>query len=149
MVQRPLVLNGTIIYRTTMKQGAMSLSDQIRQRRPTLGLVELSSQPVPDGTVPTALQTVSKIRRLFWDHPLTIKDLTEHTVWVVERVLEYGTIEDIRVMHRFMGKDVFLRAVAATNRLSPRTRNFWRNILESEGIPPCTKMFCRNTAWNS
>jgi hypothetical protein len=127
----------------------MSLPDQIRQRRSAPGLVEQSPKPAPGGTAPTARQTVSKIRRLFWDHPLTTKDLTAHTVWVVERVLEYGTIEDIRVMRGFMGKDAFLKAVATTDRLSSRTRDFWCHILESEGIPPCTKTFCRDTAWNS
>ena len=110
--------------------------------------VELSPKPVPDDTTPTARQTVSKIRRLFWDHPLKTKDLTAHTVWAVERVLEYGTIEDIRVMRGFLGKTAFLQTVAAAGRLSPRTRDFWRHILESEGIP-CTKAFCRDTAWNS
>jgi len=90
----------------------------------------------------------AQLRRLFWDHPLVPEDLRTHSAWVVERVLEYGRLDDIYALCACMGRKEFLSAVAAAGRLSPRTRNFWGQILELEGIP-CTRKYSRNTAWSS
>ncbi len=90
----------------------------------------------------------TRLGRLFWDHPLSDTDFEKHPVWLVERVLEYGNLEDIQVLREVMGKKAFLQAAAAAHRISPRTRNFWSQILELEGVS-CTKKYSRNTAWNS
>jgi len=89
-----------------------------------------------------------QLARLFWDHPLTPGDLDTHATWVVERVLEYGDLNDIYALHDSMGREAFLDAAAAAHRVSPRTRSFWLQILEMEGIP-CTKKYSRDTVWNS
>jgi hypothetical protein len=91
---------------------------------------------------------VTRVRRLFWDRRLTAGDLERHPVWVVERVLEYGAMEDVRAVVGYYGRKRFLEVVAGVSRVSPRTAAVWRSILEQEGIP-CTKKFFRNTAWNS
>ena len=90
---------------------------------------------------------VAQLSRLFWDHPLTRNDLDAHPVWVVERVLEYGALDDIDLLRDTMGRKAFLEAVASAHRVSPRTRNFWDHMLNMEGIT-CTKKYSRNTAWN-
>jgi transcriptional regulator with XRE-family HTH domain len=89
-----------------------------------------------------------RLQRLFWDHKLTRTDLAVWPAWLVERVLEYGTLADVRLLRQAMGGKKFLRAVAAATRVSPRTRNFWRGILEMEGLT-CTSRYSRNTAWIS
>jgi transcriptional regulator with XRE-family HTH domain len=95
------------------------------------------------------VQAVAKqLGRLFWDHPLTAADLEAHAVWVVERVLEYGTLADVEMLRDQMGRKAFLAAVASTQRLSPRTASFWRKMLTMEGIR-CTRKYSRDTAWNS
>ena len=96
----------------------------------------------------TVHQAAKQLARLFWDHPLTPKDLEAYPVWVVERVLEYGTLADVELLRDQMGRKAFLAATASAQRMSPRTANFWKHMLHMEGIP-CTKKFSRNTAWNS
>jgi transcriptional regulator with XRE-family HTH domain len=91
---------------------------------------------------------IRRLDRLFWDHRLTRADLEQHPVWVAERVLDYGTLDDVCTLRNLLGQRVFLDAAAAANRVSPRTRRLWQSILELEGIP-CTKAYSRNTAWNS
>lgn len=91
---------------------------------------------------------VDQLARLFWDHPLTIDDLETYPIWVVERVLEFGSLSDVALLRARMGSQAFLKAVAASQRLSPKTANFWQNILKMEGIR-CTKRYSRDTAWNS
>lgn len=93
-------------------------------------------------------ELVIRLGRLFWDSKLTAEDLDLHPAWVVERVLEYGKLEDIDLLREAMGRDEFLRAVASAGRLSPLTRSFWDQILTMEGVK-CTKKYSRNTAWNS
>lgn len=90
---------------------------------------------------------IVRFRRLFWDHALVEDDFKNHPVWVAERVLEYGTIEDVIQLRKILGKEYFLDVVALCTRVSMRTLNFWSEILNLEGVS-CTKKFSRNTAWN-
>ncbi len=95
----------------------------------------------------SAAKAVERLRRLFWDHSLTAADLDRHPVWVTERVLDVGTLEDVRLLVAVFGKDRFLATAARATRVSPRTGALWRTLLEQEGYP-CTKKSSRNTAWN-
>lgn len=90
---------------------------------------------------------VAQLRRLFWDHHLVAADFDQHPVWVMERVLEYGTLKDVRVLMSVLGKKRFLEQAAAASRVSPRTAAFWNSLLEQQGVT-CTKKSSRNTAWN-
>jgi len=124
----------------TLRKLAVSLDCDLRiELRP-------KSPPSPIDTTPRRARAM--LQRLFWDHKLTEADLMSHSVWVVERVLEYGSINDIHVLSGVMGKQGFLQTVAKAERVSSRTRNFWSQILELEGMP-CTKAYSRDTAWNS
>lgn len=99
---------------------------------------------------PTRLRrgaAVKRLARLFWDHPLTADDLDAHPLWVLERVLDYGHLEDVRLLQALLGKRPFLELTARARRVSPRTAGFWKQILKREGIP-CTKKYSRHTAWN-
>lgn len=103
-----------------------------------------SVRPVPVDRA----EAVHRLKRLFWDHDLTPDDLESCPVWVAERVLDYGQLEDIHLLRGVLGPDAFLRIVAASvNRLSPRTRALWLQLLDMEGVP-CTKACFRDTAWN-
>ncbi|MDA3927232.1 MAG: helix-turn-helix transcriptional regulator [Kiritimatiellae bacterium] len=111
--------------------------------------LELSFRPRVKRKVPSLSreELASRLGRLFWDHKLTAYDLDLHPVWVVERVLEYGNLDDVALLRETMGQKAFLAAVASTNRLSPRTQIFWNHMLAMEGVK-CTKKYSRNTAWN-
>lgn len=87
------------------------------------------------------------LKRLFWDHKLSEADFAVRPTWVTERVLEYGNLEDVRLLRDTLGRARFIKTVAAASRLSPRTRSFWNQILTMEGVP-CTKKYSRDTAWN-
>lgn len=109
--------------------------------------IQLRPRTRPKPKARSRQDVCGKLARLFWDHPLTPGDLERHTTWVVERVLEYGSLDDIHMLQDALGRKGFLAAVAAARRVSPRTRSFWVQILEMEGIP-CTKKYSHNTAWN-
>ena len=110
--------------------------------------IRLKPRPARERTPSSEREAVNRLKRLFWDHDLKATDLATYPVWVVERVLEYGTLEDVDLLRERMGRKAFLQSVASAGRLSPRTRNFWRQMLKMEGIK-CTRKFSRDTAWNS
>jgi transcriptional regulator with XRE-family HTH domain len=89
-----------------------------------------------------------KIQRLFWDHKLKDGDFKRYPQWIVERVVEYGSLEDIHSVIRVMGKRFFLRQVSSCRFRSPKALNFWRSVLEREGVK-CTKRSFQREARNS
>lgn len=93
-----------------------------------------SNQPSPS-------DVVRRLRRLFWDQRLRVEHLRENPLWVVERVLELGDLDDIRQLVELMGRDSFLQRVAEARFSSEKSRVFWRQILEREGVPCTTRSF--------
>ena len=88
---------------------------------------------------------MKRLQRLFWDRTLSERDLDEYPLWVLERVLEYGSLEDVRTMATRMGRKRFLENVARIRFKSARAENFWHRVLEREGVA-CTKEFSRREA---
>ena len=111
--------------------------------------LQIKLQPQYRGHQPTInlKHAVKRLSRLFWDHRLTESDFTDHPVWIQERILEYGNLNDIHLLQALAGRERFLQNTAKMNKVSPRTAGFWNAILMKEGIP-CTKKYSRNTAWN-
>jgi transcriptional regulator with XRE-family HTH domain len=89
---------------------------------------------------------IARLRRLFWDRPLRDGDIRRHPRWVLERVLEYGQLDDVHDVMSLLGRDVFLEQIRRVKGMSPKTREFWRLMLEEE--PQCTKKPCRPQAAN-
>ncbi len=76
---------------------------------------DLVVQLVPKGgrdSQPRRSEVMQKIRRLFWDRPLTTEHLENNTLWVVERVLEYGNLDDLLSLQGLLGRETFLRHVS-------------------------------------
>ncbi len=110
---------------------------------------ELKLSLEPRQTSPTRVSkpsVVRQLKRLFWDRPLRSDDLTRYPQWVIQRVLEYGSLKDVKMLMRWMGREVFLDGVSLARLHSPKTTNFWHKLLEREGIA-CTKRSSPSTAW--
>lgn len=107
--------------------------------------VTLQPRSPPSVQRPDRTSTATQLRRLFWDHPLKPQDLDSHTIWVVERVLEFGQLEDVQRLCDYLGRPAFWAAVQEARFNTAKTRNFWEQLLELEGYK-CTRAFCRNIA---
>jgi len=100
---------------------------------------------------PKRPKVVQRLRRLFWDQSLTARHLEENPMWVVERVLEYGNLEDVHHLVLYLGRNTFLGHVSGARFSSDRTRVFWQQILSREGMT-CTRKYSREeaaTSWQS
>jgi hypothetical protein len=65
-----------------------------------------------------------KLNRLFWDRGLRKRDLEEYPLWVLERVLEHGSLEDVRIIAARMGHKWFLDNVAQVRFQTAKAENF-------------------------
>ena len=79
-------------------------------------------------------QACCKIKRLFWDQTLNEECFNKYPLWVVKRVLEYGTLADVMLLIRLMGKQLFLERVSLISFSSDKTEQFWSKILNREGF---------------
>lgn len=93
-------------------------------------------------------EVIERLGRLFWDTRLEATHLVENTLWVIERVLEYGNLDDVRMLIAHLGRDEFTRLVSGARLESVRTRAFWHQMLEKEGVE-CTRRFSREEAASS
>lgn len=108
--------------------------------------VRVELEPIEDpGPRPPAGEVVRRLRRLFWDHPLSETDLRRYPQWVAERVIEYGNLEDVRLLLTFMGREGFFAQVRKARIPSARTRAFWTAMFREGGMP-CTRTFSRDPA---
>jgi transcriptional regulator with XRE-family HTH domain len=97
---------------------------------------------------PTARDVHGRIRRLFWDRPLQPEDLRRYPSWVITRVLEYGKLDDVRMLIGYLGKDRFLDLLQEIHLPSDGDRIFWEAMLKQEGRT-CTREFSRKAAERS
>jgi len=97
---------------------------------------------------PSPTELVERLGRLFWDVRLTADHLEKNTLWVVERVLELGSLTDVRALIAHLGRGEFLQHVTEARLASPRTRTFWLRMLEKEGMT-CTRKYSREEAASS
>jgi len=84
---------------------------------------------------------VARLRRLFWDRDLSTEDFERYPHWVLRRVLELGSLEDVRVVLGLMGKQRFLEHLRGLRFASEKTEAFWQAMCEQEGFE-CTRESC-------
>jgi transcriptional regulator with XRE-family HTH domain len=97
---------------------------------------------------PSQSEVVEQLDRLFWDIRLEATHLEKNTLWVVERVLELGNLDDVRMLIAHLGRTEFSRLASVARLESARTRAFWRQMLDKEGLK-CTRKFSREEAASS
>ena len=111
--------------------------------------LRISFEPisVPPST-PDREMLTEQLKRLFWDRPLEPSDIDAFPRWVVQRVLEMGTLQDVQMLIAYTGKDRFLEVVSEAEFSSDRTESFWQHMLKKENVT-CTKKSFRETAKHS
>ncbi|RLC66094.1 MAG: hypothetical protein DRI48_05470 [Chloroflexi bacterium] len=70
------------------------------------------------------------LRPLFWDTDFDRLRVEGHERYVIERVLEYGDVPQVRWMMRRFPKEQIAETLRRTRRLSPKSAHFWASILD-------------------
>lgn len=91
---------------------------------------------------------IDTLKRLFWDRPLDTALLDAYPTWVTKRVLEFGTLNDVRLLISYLGRKRFLDITAQIGFSCAKTAVFWKHMLEKENRA-CTKKSFRQTVGRS
>ncbi|NQU38931.1 MAG: helix-turn-helix transcriptional regulator [Lentisphaerae bacterium] len=111
--------------------------------------LKIALEPVTTpAEIPDRAMITSQLKRLFWDRPLASSDIDEFPRWVVQRVLEMGTLQDVQMLIAYMQKSRFLEVVSLIEFASARTESFWLLMLKKENMT-CTKKSFRETVKHS
>ena len=69
-------------------------------------------------------------KHLFWDVDVSLFDLEEHKAFLIHKVLEYGSMEDWRLIKEVYGLDVIKEVALNARTLDVVTLSFVANLFE-------------------
>jgi hypothetical protein len=75
-------------------------------------------------------QLPPNLHRYFWDVDAARLNVQRYRQFVIERILEFGDMPAIRWVRQTFGDEAIKNVVCRSRRLSRRTANFWRLILD-------------------
>lgn len=62
---------------------------------------------------------------LFWDRDVNTIDPAKHCQFIIERVLQYGDVEDVRWAKGYYGDEALREVVVKNHILDHKSQNFW------------------------
>ncbi len=68
---------------------------------------------------------------LFWDTNPDKIDLEKNALYIIERILDLGHDDEVRWMRNFYDKAKIKEVVDNPRRLSPRTKQLWKLMLQN------------------
>lgn len=83
--------------------------------------------------VPTKAELVDLLAPLFWDRELDPAHLERYPGWVLERVVDFGSREQMKAARAWFGDNALAEAIERPG-VDVRSRNYWRMILEDACI---------------
>ncbi len=66
----------------------------------------------------------------FWDVDIEELDLVKHKKFIISRVLEHGTLGQIKELKKTYSKNEIAEVVRNSNNISRRVAMFWANLLD-------------------
>jgi hypothetical protein len=89
------------------------------------------------------------LHRYFWDHKPDDVDPSEHSAYIIERLLEHGNDEAVRWVIQTYPRNKVAEVVLNSKRISRKTGNFWAdyfNLRKEEVF--CLSKQSANHAWD-
>lgn len=68
---------------------------------------------------------------LFWDADIKTLDTKKHAVYIVERILDFGTDEEVRWMWHFYPRRLIQNVVKKSRVLHAKSKILWTLVLSS------------------
>lgn len=69
---------------------------------------------------------VNILKKLFWEFDLSHLDFNKYQVFIIERVLEKGKIEHIKLLFKIYSASQIQNVVESSMNLGSKSRNFWK-----------------------
>lgn len=91
------------------------------------------------------------LKPIFWDTDFEKLDFKKHSFYVIERILEYGDIPQIRLMQKMYPPSEIKAVVLKSRNLTQKSANFWADYyqLPKERVRCLSKSFLkiRKSIW--
>ena len=71
-----------------------------------------------------------RMYKYFWEVEPKIIDIRKKSLYVIERVLDWGNTKDIKWLMEFYGRDLLEEVVRKRRGLSRKSAVFWAEVLE-------------------
>ncbi|GBE16826.1 hypothetical protein BMS3Abin15_00650 [bacterium BMS3Abin15] len=72
----------------------------------------------------------SSLKKYFWDCDFDSLTLEKYGKFIVERILSYGNLHDIKWLFAHMEENQIRDTVLASRRLDKKTLNYWKTFFE-------------------
>ncbi|MBM3436427.1 MAG: hypothetical protein FJY07_09465 [Bacteroidetes bacterium] len=89
-------------------------------------------------------------KELFWDIDFNKLDQTLNKRLIIERVLSYGNLSELKTIYQFYGKDVITEEIKKAGYLDPKTIAFVTGYfgIKREELKCCIKKQSDSPFWN-
>lgn len=67
-------------------------------------------------------------KKLFWDVDFRLLDYRKHADFIISRVLQWGDLEDFKVIKKRYSLEKIKKVAAKLNFTNKKSQNFWRII---------------------
>jgi hypothetical protein len=74
----------------------------------------------------------SSFRKYFWDCDFSDLSLEKYPKFIIERILDYGTLKDIKWLKERISEAYFRKIATESRRLGKRTLNYWKTMYSNE-----------------
>ena len=71
-------------------------------------------------------------RKYFWDCNFKDLSIDKYPKFIIERILDYGTLKDIKWIKQSVSGTYFKRIATESRRLGKRTLNYWKTMYSDE-----------------
>jgi len=78
------------------------------------------------------------LKKYFWDADFSKLDKNSHSVFIIERILNYGDERAVEWLFKYSKKVELKKAIKKTRNISPLSANYWGLILNI----PQNKILC-------
>ena len=77
----------------------------------------------------SSIMNMPSRRSLFWDVDPATLDAERHATYIIERILDYGTDEEVRWMYGAYPRELIRNVVDSSRVLRPETLPLWKQLL--------------------
>jgi hypothetical protein len=74
-------------------------------------------------------ENLIKIKKLFWEVDVSSLDIDQYNFYIIERILEYGDLQEVKWMFEHYSPAVIKEALGTRRGLSKKSSSFWKLIL--------------------
>jgi hypothetical protein len=70
-----------------------------------------------------------ELKKYFWDVAFDDLSLEKHTLFITERILNYGDLDSIKWLLSYTGNDYIKSVIKNSRNLNTKTKNYWQIML--------------------